>query len=317
MPLLQIQDLTTHFFMKQGTVRALDRVSLILNAKHVLGVAGESGCGKSTMAYSIMRLIPPPGKIVEGKIWYEDSDILRLSDEQVRKDIRWKKISMVFQGAMNALNPLITIGDQIAEPIIVHKGLDERKALEKASNLLGSVGIDSTRVNNYPFELSGGMKQRVMIAMAMACDPEIIIADEPTTALDVIVAAGIMNLIKDLQKRTGLSMILITHDLSVIAQTCHEVVIMYAGKIVESGDVLSVFENASHPYTRELIAAFPSIRGAKRELKAIKGSPPDLIDPPSGCRFNPRCRFAKEICTRQEPEFKEVGKDHFAACHLL
>lgn len=317
MPLLQIQDLTTHFFTKQGTVRALDRVNLVLNAKHVLGVAGESGCGKSTMAYSIMRLIPPPGRIIDGKIWYEDRDILRLNDETVRKDIRWKRISMVFQGAMNALNPLITIGDQIAEPIITHKGLDKNTALEKASSLLGSVGIDPTRVNNYPFELSGGMKQRVMIAMAMACDPEIIIADEPTTALDVVVAAGIMNLIKDLQKRTGLSMILITHDLSVIAQTCHEVVIMYAGKNVESGDVLSVFENSVHPYTKELISAFPSIRGTKRELKAIKGNPPDLIDPPPGCRFHPRCRFTKEICTREEPEFKEVGKDHFAACHLL
>jgi len=317
MSLLQIRDLTTHFFMKQGTVRAVDGVDLSLNSGHVLGVAGESGSGKSTMAYSIMRLIPPPGRIVHGEVLLEGRDILRLSDEEVRRDIRWKKISLVFQGAMNALNPLITIGNQIAEPIILHKGLGKREAIEKASELLRLVGIDPGRVNNYPFELSGGMKQRTMIAMAMACDPEIIIADEPTTALDVIVAADIMNLIKDLQTKNNLSMILITHDLSVIAQTCHEVVIMYAGKVVESGSVLSVFENAAHPYTTELIGAFPSIRGAKKELKAIKGNPPDLIEPPPGCRFHPRCRFANVVCASKEPEFNEVGKDHYAACHLL
>lgn len=317
MALLRIQDLTTYFFMKQGTVKAVDGVDLHLNSGRVLGVAGESGSGKSTMAYSVMRLIRPPGRIVKGEILLEGRDILRLSDEQIRKDIRWERISLIFQGAMNALNPLITVGNQIAEPIIVHKGLDKRDALEKASSLLGSVGIDPARVNNYPFELSGGMKQRIMIAMAMACNPEIIIADEPTTALDVVVAAGIMNLIKDLQTKTGLSMILITHDLSVIAQTCHDVAIMYAGKVVESGEVLSIFESPAHPYTIELINAFPSIKGAKRELKAIKGTPPDLIDPPSGCRFHPRCRFAEEICNRKEPEFREVGTNHFAACHLL
>ena len=263
-----------------------------------------------------MRIVPYPGKIVGGEIIYNENDILKLSDSEIRK-IRWKQISIVFQGAMAALNPLYKVGYQIAEPIIFHEGISKQEATERTIKLLNLVGMDSQRADSYPWELSGGMRQRVMIAMALACNPNLIIADEPITALDVLVASQIIELLKDLRTKLDLSMLLITHDISIIAQTCDELAVMYAGKIVEHGAVSELFELPSHPYTHALISSFPSIKGKKRSLTGLGGNPPNLITPPPGCRFHPRCPYAREICKTKEPEFLKVSKDHSAACHLV
>lgn len=314
MSLLEVKNLKTYFFTPFGAVKAVDDISFTLKRGIALGLAGESGCGKTTTAYSIMNLVPLPGRIVSGEIIFNGEDILKFDKERLRR-LRWKEISMVFQGAMASLNPLYKIGDQIAESIIYHEETKRKEAMERAGELLELVGIEKERVENYPWEMSGGMRQRAMIAMALACYPNLLIADEPTTALDVIVSAQVMDLIKDLRKQLDLSMLLITHDISVIAQTCDELAIMYAGKLVEKTDVPTIFESPLHPYSHALIKAFPTIKGERQKLEGIAGNPSDLIDPPPGCRFAPRCPFAKDRCSQEEPLLEKVVKEHFVACH--
>lgn len=316
MSVLEVKDLVAHFFTPFGVVRAVDGLSFNIDRGKALGLAGESGCGKSTTALAILKLMPYPGRVVSGETKLNGVNVYSLSEEELRK-IRWKEMSMVFQGSMAALNPLFKIGDQIIEPILLHeKDVTKEEAIERAKNLLELVGIEATRVDSYPWELSGGMRQRAMVAMALACNPAFLIADEPTTALDVIVSAQVMNLIKELREKLDLSLLLITHDISVIAQTCDDLAIMYAGKIVEKSSVKTIFDFPAHPYTYALIKAFPSIKGEKRDLTGIPGFPPDLINPPTGCRFNPRCPFARERCSSEEPILEEIGENHFVACHF-
>jgi len=316
--LLDVEDLAIYYEILRGQVKAVEGVNFKLEKGESLGLAGESGCGKTTTALSIMRLLPSNGKIIKGKILYGNKDIANLSDEEVRKEIRWKKIALIFQGAMNALNPVYTIGEQIVEAIKLHTpSVTKKEALERARKLFELVGIEPSRVTNYPHEFSGGMRQRAIIAMSLACNPEMIIADEPGTALDVIVQAQVLKLLVELKKKLNLSMILITHDLSIITETCEKVAIMYAGKLVESGDVYNVFKEPLHPYTKGLIGSFPNMYGPRAEMKPIEGQPPDLFNPPSGCRFHPRCRYAMEICKKEDPRFLEIAKDHYVACHLV
>ncbi len=314
--LLDVRNLHTYFYTIKGVVRAVDNVSFSLRKGEVLGIAGESGCGKSTTAYSIIRLVPPPGRIVKGEIYFEGKDVLKMSKEEFRTKIRWKKISMVFQGAMNALNPVHKVGDQIAEVLVLHENMTKKEAYEKVQELLQMVGIDPRRANSYPHELSGGMKQRVLIAMALALNPPLVIADEPTTALDVVVQAQIMNLLKRLQKEHGMSIILITHDLSLIAEIANKVAIMYAGKIVELGSAEQIYYNPHHPYTRGLLASIPRIKGEISKLEWIPGVPPDLRNPPLGCRFHPRCKYKFAPCDKEEPPLVEVEPGHYVACWL-
>jgi len=313
--LLDVKDLRTYYLTPIGAVKAVDDISFKLKKGLALGFAGESGCGKTTVALSLMRILPYPGKVLGGEVLFKGIDILKMKEEELRQ-VRWKGISTVFQGAMASLNPLFKIGRQIAEPIMIHEDVKKEEAYSRANELLELVGIDASRANNYPWELSGGMRQRAMIAMALACNPDVIIADEPTTALDVIVAHQVMELIKDLREKLNLSMMLITHDISVIAQTCDELAIMYAGKIVELSAVSTMYESPLHPYTDALISSFPSIKGERRHLKSIAGSPPDLINPPSGCNFNPRCVYAQDICRSEEPAIDQIDDNHFVACHF-
>lgn len=316
MALLEIDGLQTYFTTQKGTVKAVDGVKFKLEEGESLGLAGESGCGKTTTALSIMRLLPYNGRIAGGSIHFQGRDIVRAKAAEIRK-IRWKEISIVFQGAMNALNPVRRIADQIAEPIMLHDEVDQETAYKRVGDLLEMVGITKSRMRDYPHEFSGGMRQRVMIAMALACDPKLVIADEPVTALDVMIQAQILELIKRLQRELGLSMILISHDLSVIAETCEKVGIMYGGKLVEYGDAVDVYKKPLHPYTQGLIGAFPDILGPRVLPNAIPGNPPSLINPPPGCHFHPRCQYAITSCSREEPEFREVKPRHWVACPVL
>ena len=317
MTMLEVLDLKTYYSTFKGDVKAVDDVRLQIEKGEALGLVGESGCGKTTLALAIMRLLPWNGRIVEGKIILNDVDIVGLDEDTFDKDYRWKRMSYVFQGAMNALNPVFKVGAQIAEAITIHEDVKKKEAMDRARELFRLVGIDPDRITSYPHELSGGMKQRAMIAMALACNPDFIIADEPTTALDVIVQAQTLEVIRELQKKLGLTMMLITHDLSVVAQTCTTCAIMYAGNIFEYADIDTIFKDPAHPYTEALIGAFPSIKEDRRELDSIAGVPPNLLNPPTGCRFNPRCTRRMEICTKEKPEYLELGERHFAACHLL
>jgi peptide/nickel transport system ATP-binding protein len=317
-PLLDVENLTVYYNILRGQVKAVEGVKFIVEKGESLGLAGESGCGKTTVALSIMRLLPSNGKILGGKILFREKNIVDMPDDDVRNEIRWKKIAIVFQGAMNALNPVYKISEQITEAIRLHEpDVDKKTAIERAEKLFELVGIDPKRIHNYPHEFSGGMRQRAMIAMALACNPELLIADEPGTALDVIVQAQVLKLLSELKAKLNLSMILITHDLSIISETCEKAAIMYAGKLVESGAVRSIFKEPLHPYTQGLIGAFPNIYSPKAEIKSIEGQPPDLFNPPSGCRFHPRCQYAMEICEKKDPPFLEVEKGHFVACHLI
>jgi len=315
-PLLQIENLKMYYETIRGYVRAVDDISFQVAKKESVGLAGESGCGKTSAALTILRLLPSNAKIVDGSIVLAGENLVKMSDREMREKIRWKRISMIFQGAMNALHPTYTIGYQIAEPIIKHEGVSKDEAIERAGKLLELVGMERSRVNRYPHELSGGMKQRAVTAMALACNPDIIIADEPTTALDVIVQAQVLKAMKELKNRLDISMLLISHDLSMIAETCDKIAIMYAGKIVEYGDITRIFKKPLHPYTQKLISAFPSVLGAKTELSSIHGFPPDLLKPPPGCRFHPRCPNATEICRKKEPPLLKTEKNRYVACHL-
>jgi peptide/nickel transport system ATP-binding protein len=318
MVVLDVQGLTTHYITLSGAVKAAEDVSFQVDKGEALGLAGESGCGKTTVALSIMRILPPGGKIVKGKILFKGKDIIPLSEDEMRKNVRWKGISIVFQGAMNALNPVFKVGDQISEAILLHEpNVTKKEAMERTAKLLELVNIDPERADNYPHEFSGGMRQRAMIAMALACNPELLISDEPATALDVIVAAQVLKLMRELKQKLNLAMILITHDLSIIAETCEKIAVMYAGNIVEYGRVLDVFKEPLHPYTQGLLSVFPGIKASKTRLTSIPGLPPDLLNPPSGCRFNPRCKYAMEICRKSQPELVAIHKGHYVACHLV
>jgi len=319
MAVLEVEDLTTHYFTLSGAVRAAENVSFQVEKGEALGLAGESGCGKTTVALSILKILPSGGRIMGGKIRFAGKDLVSISDDEMRKDIRWKGISIVFQGAMNALNPVYKIGDQIIEAILNHEsGIDKNSVQERVGNLLEMVGLDPSRANNYPHEFSGGMRQRALIAMALACNPQLLIADEPGTALDVIVQAQVLKLLRELKDKLNLAMILITHDLSIIAETCEKVAIMYAGKLVEYGDIMDIFKEPLHPYTQGLIGAFPSIRSARTRMISIQGIPPDLLTPPTGCRFHPRCTYAMDICEEKAPILtKTANQKRYVACHLV
>ena len=313
--ILEIQGLKTYFDTRSGIVRAVDDVSIKLEAGESLGFAGESGCGKTTTALSIIRLLPKNGRIVDGHIRYMERDLVGLKESEVRK-IRWKHISIVFQGAMNALNPVKRISWQIAEAIALHDRVDMDEAQGRVDELLELVGINPARKDDFPHEFSGGMRQRVMIAMALACHPKIIIADEPVTALDVMIQAQILDLLQKLKEELDLSMILISHDLSVIAETCDKVAIMYGGKLAETGPCDEVFQDPQHPYTQGLVRSFPDIYGPRDLPPWIPGQPPNLLDPPSGCRFHPRCSFAFADCPKEDPALYETSPGHLAACLL-
>jgi len=316
--LLKVENLKMYYETLRGYVKAVDGVDFRLDKGEILGLAGESGCGKTSAVLAILRLLPPNGRILEGNVVFDGENLLKMSDEEFRRKIRWKKVSVIFQGAMNALLPVKKIGDQIGDAIVLHEHVGKKEAWERVGKLLDLVGIGAERIDRYPHELSGGLKQRTMIAMSLACNPELVIADEPTTALDVIIAAQVLKVIKDLQHKLNLSMMLITHDLSTIAKTCDKTAIMYAGKIVENGDTVSIFKEPLHPYAQKLINAFPSIIGPKGELASIHGFPPDLLNPPQGCRFHPRCPHAMKICKKEEPITVSAGRGgHVVACHLI
>ena len=314
--MLQIKNLKTYFFLSQGTAKAVDNVSLTLNPGETLALVGESGCGKSMLALSILRLVPAPGKIIHGQIKFNGQDLLLLSEKQMQK-IRGNKISMIFQEPMTALNPVLRIGEQICEPLIYHQGLSRNQAREKALKLMQQVGIPDPekRFFDFPHSLSGGMRQRIVIAMALSCSPKIILADEPTTALDVTIQAQILNLLQKMQKTNNMAIILITHDLGLVARTCQRVNVMYAGKIVEQSPVREIFNSPLHPYTQGLLDSLPRIDKDKK-LLPIPGTVPDLLNLPSGCAFHPRCKLKKPICQQKEPPLFSYSQTRKVKCWL-
>lgn len=319
-PLLSIENLETVFSTARGDIRAVDGVSLSLAEGETLGVVGESGCGKTMLALSIMRLLPINGRIAEGRVLFDGMDLLSLPEADMRKK-RGSDIAMIFQEPMTSLNPVLRIGDQIAEAICLHQNVPVKEALALSAELLDEVGIPQPqrRVRDYPHQMSGGMRQRVMIAMAMSCHPRLLLADEPTTALDVTIQAQILNLISSLKEKNNMAVILITHDLGVVAEAAQKVAVMYAGKIVETSNVKNLFANPLHPYTLGLIESRPSgcsIADGNECLKTIPGTVPSLYELPSGCRFSERCVLAEEICRKAEPELVELEKGHFAACFV-
>jgi len=319
--LLVVTDLKTQFFTEDGVVKAVDGVDFDIKRSEILGLVGESGCGKSATVLSIMRLIGVPGKIVSGKVVFENRDLLTISDNEIR-DLRGNQISMIFQQPQSSLNPVFTIGDQLSEVIQIHKDIEKAAALERSVDLLRVVGIPDPeqRIKSYPYELSGGQAQRVMIAMALVLEPSLLIADEPTTALDVTIQAQILDLMRDLRNQMGTAIILITHDLGVIAETADRVAVMYAGQIVEKASVTNLFEQPLHPYTQGLINSIPVLGEVKERLDVIEGNVPNLINLPPGCRFAPRCRAYLEseltICSEQMPVLRQEGIDHSVRCWL-
>jgi len=317
--LLQINNLKTHFFTYEGTIKAVDGVDVDIRQGETLGLVGESGCGKSVTAMSILRLIPdPPGKIVDGAILLERQNLLDLNVDDMRK-IRGRKISMIFQEPMTSLDPVFTVGHEIMEAIRLHQGVNKNEARRRAIEAFKRVGMPDAkkRLNNYPHQLSGGMRQRVMIAMALSCNPTLLIADEPTTALDVTIQAQILRLINELKKEYGTAVLLITHDLGVIAEMCDYVAVMYAGSIIEYADVFTLFGKPLHPYTQGLNRSIPRLDVEVEHLDAIEGMVPNLLELPSGCPFHPRCRFAEKHCFQEKPELSEVEDHHLVRCHLV
>jgi oligopeptide transport system ATP-binding protein len=316
-PLLEVKNLRTWFYTQDGIVKAVNGISYTLNQGEALGIVGESGCGKSVSALSIMRLIPtPPGRIVEGEVIFDGRDLLKLSDDEIRR-VRGNEIAMIFQDPMTSLNPVLTVSRQITEALELHLGMSASSARKRAIELLDLVGIPSarSRVDDYPHQFSGGMRQRVMIAMALSCNPKLLIADEPTTALDVTIQAQILDLIKRLQQELGMSLILITHDLGVVAGLTDRINVMYAGYIVESAPTEVLFSDPRHPYTLGLLRSIPRIDEPRKErLIPIEGLPPDLVSPPQGCPFQPRCVYAVERCVPENPTLAPVQRGHTIAC---
>ena len=315
MQLLKVTNLHTSFFTPAGEVKAVNGVSFSLEKGKVLGIVGESGSGKSVTAYSIMQILANPGKIVDGSIIYAGQELVGASKEEMSK-IRGNKISIIFQDPMTSLNPVFTIGNQLMEAIMLHTGRNKQQAKERAIEMLKLVGVNEPekRINQYPHEFSGGMRQRVMIAMALACEPDILIADEPTTALDVTIQAQILDLIRDLQAQLGMSVILITHDLGVVAEMCDEVIVMYAGEVCERGTADEIFYNPKHEYTKGLLRSIPTVSDDDRRLEPIGGTPVDLLNMPDGCPFSSRCDNAMKICLGYKAKEMKINDNHIASC---
>ena len=318
-PLLEVKELSTHFVSAAGTrvVRAVNDVSFTLHAGETLGIVGESGSGKSTLALTILRILPPAARIVQGQINFEGENLLDKSNSEMQH-IRGKRIAMILQDPMASLNPLFTIGDQVAEPMRVHEHMGRGGAWARAKELLGAVRISApeTRVGEYPHQMSGGMRQRIVGAIAISCEPALLIADEPTTSLDLTIQAQYLNLLSDLQKRYHLALIFITHNLGIVAKMCDKVAVMYAGRMVESGPVRQIFNRPAHPYTEALLRSIPRLTDRRERLTAIEGQPPDMTSPPSGCAFHPRCPKAIERCQEQDPPTFEVAADQRTRCWL-
>ena len=313
MSLLDIKDLTIHFQTEEGDVRAVNGISLSVEPGKTLGLVGETGAGKTTTALGILRLVPEPGKILSGSIEYKGEDILQMSEKAVQ-DLRGNEISMIFQDPMTALNPVMTVGDQIAEVILRHQNCTKIEAEHRMMDMLDKVGISADRAGDYPHQFSGGMKQRIIIAIALACNPKLLLADEPTTALDVTIQAQVMRMINELKREFGTSMILITHDLGIVAESCDAVAIMYAGQIVEYGSLEDIFDYTAHPYTKGLFGSIPRLDQDTDRLQPIQGLMPDPINLPEGCPFHPRCPYATEECGRVNPGAIEVNLGHLVRC---
>jgi len=314
---LDVKGLTTRFFTSEGVAHAVDDVTFTLRRGRTLGLVGESGCGKTVTALSIMRLVPePPGRIVAGKVLLDGTDLTALSEEKMRS-VRGREIAMIFQEPMTSLNPVFTVGNQLIEAIRIHEDVPKSGASRRAVEMLEKVGIPdpAERLSNYPHQLSGGQQQRVMIAMALSLNPRVLIADEPTTALDVTIQAQTLKLLGDLQREFSMAILFITHDMAVIAQTADDVAVMYAGRIVETADVHTLFRKPLHPYTRLLFRSIPTERGRGERLDTIRGVVPSLMDLPSGCHFHPRCPLAVQRCVEEDPRLREIETAHFAACH--
>ena len=315
-PLLSVRHLTTDFVLADGSVaHALEDVSFDVSPGQTVGLVGESGCGKTTTLMSVLRLLPAHGRITAGQVRFKGEDLLSLSEREMR-NYRWKEIAIVFQGAMNALNPVMKVGDQIREPILLHNLMDADQAQRRVGELLELVGIPHSRWDQYPHEYSGGMRQRAMIAMSLACAPDLLFADEPTTALDVMIQAQVLELLRTIQKTLGLAIVLVTHDLGVVAEVCDSVVVMYGGKVAEYASADQIYNHAQHPYTQRLLASFPDINRPVGALASIPGTPPRLTDLPRGCRFEPRCHVKLEKCIEIDPAITETEDGHCVACHL-
>lgn len=314
-PLLEINNLCVDYVSPNGIARAVNNVSLSIQPGETLGIAGESGCGKSTLAFAIARLHKAPGLIPEGEILYNGQDVLKMSNKELR-DFRWNDVSVVFQSAMNSLNPVITIGEQLTDVILAHKKITLKAANEKAVELLAIVGLPGDRLKSFPHQLSGGMRQRVVIAIALALEPKLIIMDEPTTALDVVVEREILNELYDLKEKFGFSILFISHDLSLMGEIADRIGVMYAGNLIELGDAKTVFSEPKHPYTKGLISSFPTIHGPKERLYGIPGDPVNLLDIPEGCNFRARCTECVERCKSIEPQLSLLSGHHFVSCHV-
>lgn len=316
--MITIKDLVTYFYTDDGTVKAVDQVSINIAKGETLGLVGESGCGKSTVGLSILRLIRRPGQIVSGEIWFENQNLLSLDEEEMRK-IRGRKISMIFQDPTASLNPVFKVGDQIAEAVELHQGLEGEQSTQKVIEMLELVGITGAeeRYKSYPHELSGGMRQRVMIAMALSCNANLLISDEPTTSLDVTIQAQILDLMSRLKDELDVSILLITHDLGLVAEYSDKVAVMYAGKLAEYSDVITVFKKPRHPYTVALMQSIPRVDIKLDHITPIPGFVPSLVDPPSGCRFHPRCTHAMPVCKTEEPHKFELNPGHIVYCHWV
>ncbi len=315
-PLLEIRSLTTQFFTEDGVVRAVEDVSFEIYPGEIVSLVGESGCGKSVTGLSLLRLIPiPPGKIVSGELLFDGRDLLRLEEREMEK-VRGNDISMIFQEPMTSLNPVFTIGNQIIEALQLHQNLNKKEARRRAIEMLDRVRIPSpeVRIDSYPHQLSGGMRQRAMIAMALSCQPKLLIADEPTTALDVTIQAQVLRLLKEIQGEMGMAVMLITHDLGVVSEIADRVAVMYAGRIVESGPIEAIFGEMRHPYTRGLLESIPQLEEKRSRLNAIPGQVPNPMDLPSGCKFHPRCHLMIDECMREEPPLFRVNGNHFSRC---
>ncbi len=315
--LLSVEGLKTYFYTWAGIVRAVDGISLHVDKGETLGIVGESGSGKTVTALSVMRLVPPPGKIVEGKILFYGEDILGKSERDMQV-LRGGAIGYIFQDPTSTLNPVYTVGQQLCEVIMRHQNVTKSEAYDHALKLLQLVEIPvpEVRINQYPHQLSGGMKQRIAVARAISCNPHLLIADEPTTALDVTIQAQVLELLKGLKDKMNMSMILITHDMGIVAETCDRVVVLYAGQVFETGTVDQIFENPKHPYTEALLTSVPNARSGQAKLEVIPGNIPNLINPPTGCRFHPRCKYAQTICVENVPELEHQGNGQWSACHF-